>query len=187
MDMEEVRRRMAERGITQEQLGEALQLGQSAVSRLLNGKRGIKAHEAAIISTMLQIENVGYSPRRELPVIGRVAAGSWKDAIEDVTETMICPDDSVSQNAFVVVVDGDSMDKVVPDGGRIVVDPTDLALVDGKEYVVRNGDGETTFKRYHSNPARLEPCSHNPDHHTIFPGQDMFIVVGRVVWVMQRR
>jgi repressor LexA len=186
MDMEAVKARMKERGITQKMLAEALGIHQSGVSLMLRGERGVSAKEAAIISRMLEIENVGYSPVRELPVIGRVSAGNWREAVEDATETMACPEEGISQSAFVIEVDGDSMDEIVPDGGRIVVDPTDLDLIDGKAYVVRNGDGDTTFKVFRANPARLEPCSSNPNHHTIYPGQDMFLIVGRVVWAMQR-
>jgi repressor LexA len=47
--------------------------------------------------------------------------------------------------------------------------------------VIRNASGETTFKQYADQPARLEPCSHNDAHRTIFPGQEEFTVVGRVM------
>ena len=53
-------------------------------------------------------------------------------------------------------------------------------LVNGGYYIIRNGDGETTFKRYIENPARLEPCSSNPEHQAIYPGQSPFEVIGRV-------
>lgn len=184
--MEQIKRRMRERGVTQAALATALRIHPTAVSKLLSGKRDISASEAAIISRMLEIENVGYSPVRELPVIGRVSAGEWRDALGGATETMICPDERIADAAFVIEVDGDSMDKIVPNGGRIVVDPTDLDLVEGKAYVVRNGGGETTFKLFMANPARLEPCSNNPGHCAIFPGQDQFQIIGRVVWAMQR-
>lgn len=184
--MEEVRRRMKERGLNQEQVAKALGIHQSAVSNMLRGKRGISASEAADLSRLLEIEHIGYTPRRDLPVIGRVSAGNWREAVEEATETMPCPDLAVSKHAFIIEVDGDSMDEVVPDGGRIVVDPCDLDLIDGKAYVVRNQDGDTTFKRYRASPARLEPCSSNPIHDSIYPGRDMFQVVGRVVWAMHR-
>lgn len=184
--MEHVRQRMKERGISQEDLAAELRIHPTAVSKMLKGKRGVKAHEAAIISELLEIKNVGYSPTRELPVIGRVSAGDWRDAIEQSEERMACPDDCIAQDAFIVEVDGDSMDKIVPHGGRIVVDPSDLDLVEGKSYIIRNESGETTFKTYMANPARLEPCSNNPEHKPIYPGQDQFLIIGRVVWAMQR-
>ncbi|WP_371456382.1 LexA family protein [Thalassospira sp. MCCC 1A01428] len=49
--------------------------------------------------------------------------------------------------------------------------------------VATNG-GEATFKRYRSEPSRLEPASTNPKHQTIFP-QDEIRVIGRVVRVIQ--
>jgi SOS-response transcriptional repressor LexA len=92
---------------------------------------------------------------------------------------MPSPDKALSAKSFVVLVEGDSMDKVAASGDGVIVDPTDLDLVSGKYYVVRNGEGETTFKRYRENPARLEPCSTNPAHQTIYPGRDTFTVIGR--------
>jgi repressor LexA len=186
MDMENVKQRMKERGVTQEDLAKALRIHPTAVSKMLAGKRGVKAKEAALISELLEIKNVGYSPMRELPVIERTAAANWSDAVGDSEETMACPDESIAQNAFIIEVDGDSMAKIAPEGSRVVVDPTDRDLVEGKSYVIVNGDSEPTFATYMSNPARLEPCSTDPDQKAVLPGQDQFVIVGRVAWAMQR-
>lgn len=114
-----------------------------------------------------------------LPIVGLVAAGAWQEGFERVMGYMPSPDRSLSVESFVVVVEGDSMDKVAQPGEGIVVDPRDLDLIPGRYYVIRNGDGETTFKQYKDNPARLEPCSSNPAHTAIYPGRDEFHVVGR--------
>ena len=58
--------------------------------------------------------------------------------------------------------------------------PDDFELRDGKFYAVMK-DGETTFKRFRANPARLEPCSSNPAHGAIAIGREPFTVIGRVV------
>jgi repressor LexA len=92
---------------------------------------------------------------------------------------MPSPDRTLSRDAFVVIVEGDSMNLVAQEGEGVFVDPNDLDLIAGKFYIIRNGEGETTFKRYMDNPARLEPCSTNPSHQTVYPGRDVFTVVGR--------
>lgn len=165
------------------QAGFALLLGihPTAVSKLLAGKRRLKATEADTLRRffgLLEAEEQG-KPRL-LPIVGLVAAGAWREGFENIMGYMPSPDSSLSEDAFVVVVEGDSMDKVAKDGEAIIVEPRDRHLVAGKLYVVRNAHAEMTFKQYCENPARLEPCSTNEAHTTIYPGQEEFTVVGRV-------
>lgn len=77
-------------------------------------------------------------------------------------------------------VDGDSMDRVAPDGAIILVDRSDDRLIDGRYYVFSLGGGEATFKRYKRNPQRLQPFSTNPDHMSIPADNDDLYVFGRV-------
>lgn len=85
-----------------------------------------------------------------------------------------------------MTVTGDSMNRALPDGSVAVVDPDDLDLVARGIYVVMNGDGEATCKRFMPDPARLEPDSDNPAHKTIYPGRDHFTIIGRVIWRAER-
>lgn len=48
-------------------------------------------------------------------------------------------------------------------------------------YLVMNGDGEATIKRYREGPARFEPDSNNPEHKTVHLGGHHITVIGRVV------
>ena len=109
-----------------------------------------------------------------------LTAGAWRDGFEGVTDWIPAPDRTLSPDSFVVRVDGDSMDQVAQAGEQVIVDPRDLDLIAGKYYVVRNSEGQTTFKQYCDNPARLAPCSSNPRHQTIFIGREGFTLVGRV-------
>ena len=77
------------------------------------------------------------------------------------------------------------MDTVAGAGSIVLVDPDQLSLRDGRYYVVMNGEGETTFKQFRADPARLEPLSSNPEHRTIDLGQSPYTVVGRVVGTYQ--
>ena len=85
------------------------------------------------------------------------------------------------KNAFALKVAGDSMDLHVPAGFSVIIDPNDKALFQERLYVVLNSEGEATFKQYFDNPARLVPCSSNPEHKTIELGEEPYTVVGRVV------
>ncbi len=119
---------------------------------------------------------------REFSVLGDVPGGNWKEAVQTSRNRIPVPASEAPVQGYALRVQGDSMDLVVPDGTMIVVDPTDLDLWAGKCYVVMNDDGETTFKRYLDNPARLVPCSSNPEHREIPVGAGGYRVVGRVVW-----
>src|SRR3546814_5049052 len=95
---------------------------------------------------------------------------------------MPCPDPSFPKGVFALFIDGDSIDKIAPDGATIIVDPSDKLLVDRALYLMMNGTGGATVKLFFSDPARLEPCSNNPEHQTIYPGEEPFFVIGRVIW-----
>ena len=115
---------------------------------------------------------------RMTPVIGLVSAGAWREAIQHPDDEISVP--ATGGNTFALRVQGDSMDKVATEGDYVIVDPDKPGLLDGHLYVVRNDEGEATFKRYRANPARLEPCSNNPRHQTIMLGQANFSVIGKV-------
>ena len=180
-----IKQRMRELGLTQNDVALALNISRPAVSLMLSGKRKMSAQEAMTLSELLGVDNLGVASRK-LPVIGWVSAGAWREAVEVAEDMIISPDVSLSAEAFVLVVEGDSMDQVAPDGAHVVVDPQDRELITGRSYIVRNGDGDVTFKRFASEPARLEPVSSNTNHRTIQLGQDAVEVIGRVIWVMQR-
>ena len=120
-------------------------------------------------------------PFSTLPVVGKIAAGNWAEAIEHPDGYMPVPGARLSGREFLLQVRGDSMDKLVQDGGWVVVDPDAADLVPGKLYAVRNGDGDATFKRFELDPPRLEPCSNSTEHQAIRVGATPFTVIGRVV------
>lgn len=120
---------------------------------------------------------------RQHPVIGMVAAGNWREAAQETTRYIAAP--VKARNAFGLVVDGTSMDKIAPEGSVVMVDPDCFDLHDGGLYVVMNDDSEATFKRYRADPARLEPVSSDPDHGVIQLGRAPFSVIGKVVGVYQ--
>lgn len=118
-----------------------------------------------------------------VPIISWVQAGEFTDfdtlTIDDGQKTIAST--YIKNSTFALNVVGNSMDRIAPQGSVIIVDYEDKDLIDGKYYIIRNGNG-ASFKRYRAEPMRFEPHS-TQDHDIIFPHDGLFIV-GRVVQVM---
>ncbi|WP_167737402.1 LexA family protein [Sphingomonas parva] len=182
MDVEQLKKLMRERGESQVGLARLIGITPDKLSKTLGGKRNLKLEEANILRRYFGLDNAAPGKKTHmLPIVGLVSAGAWREGFEHVRGHMPSPDPALSRDSFVVIVEGDSMDRVVGEGEAVVVDPRQRELLPKRYYVVRNASGETTFKQYLDQPGRLEPCSHNPEHKTIFPGQEEFTIVGRVM------
>jgi repressor LexA len=192
MDVATLRALLRQRGIRQAELAAYLGIDQPKVSKILRGERQIKAAEMDRIRSLLTPGGAGAGAAqgtslRAIPIIGQVAAGNWKQAIEQPIASLPSPDPSIPAKAFALRVSGDSMDRFVDDGATVIVDPDDRTLYPGRFYVVLNDEGETTFKQFQADPPRLVPCSSNPAHREIAIGGDgRFDVVGRVIWRASR-
>lgn len=143
--------------------------------------RRFTAEETQILLRFLGQAQPEAKRARELPIIGLVPAGNWREAVEHPLGWMHSPDPSLPEETFVVRVEGDSMDNIAPEGTHIIVNPMDKQLVTRKLYVVRNADGEVTFKQFMADPARFVPVSSNSEHKPIIVGEDGFEIVGRAV------
>jgi repressor LexA len=188
MAYEAIREQMEEAGHRQSALANLLGVSPTAISKAFAGKRRFTAEEMDKIRSWLGPSiDIGGSVVGTIPVLSAVAAGSWREATAHSRSKMYKPDPAIPDHAIALDVEGDSMDLYVPDGGRIIFDPEDRSLWPRRFYVVQNGDGETTFKRFFADPARLEPCSTNPVHRPIVLGGDEpFTIVGRVIWQASR-
>ncbi len=180
-DRDLIRRALKERGLTQQDLARELCVSVASVGRLLRKERRLAATERDRAFAWLGISP---APLRHAPVIGLVAAGHWREAVQDPLGYIWC--EVGGPNTFALRVEGDSMNLLIPEGGYVAVDPDDRDLVAGRVYVVMNGDGEATVKKYSENPARLVPMSDNPAHHEIRLGTEPVVVVGRVIWKAER-
>lgn len=189
MAYEDIQQQLAASGKRQVDLANMLGILPNAISKAFAGNRRFTAEE------MDKIRNWFGGPQGVLPgdavdtipVLGRVAASGFSDPSAHTVGRMYKPDPSIPDRAIALDVEGDSMDLFVPEGGRVIYDPEDRALWPRRFYVVLNSAGETTFKRFFSDPARLEPCSNNPAHATIaLNGDEPYTIVGRVIWQASR-
>ena len=166
------------------QVAEALGIPSSRVAEMRRGARRIQPHEMAIVSKLLAMEDEQPSvrgfPVRLVPLVGRAPAGNWREAIEVPIGHIAVRKDKAGSNAFAVEIDGDSMNMILPEGGWAVIDPDQKHFYHKRVYLVMNGEGEATVKRYCDNPARLVPVSTNDAHGEIMLGEPV-TVIGRVV------
>ena len=124
----------------------------------------------------------GAIPVTAIPVVGEIAAGNWREAVQRSSMVIPAPLPSMPPQAFALEVSGDSMDLLVEDGAMIIVDPKDTTFFHKRYYAVLNEEGETTFKQYLGEPPRLVPCSSNPAHSEIPLGGQPVTVIGRIIW-----
>lgn len=177
------------KGMTQEQLAEKVGVHFTTIAKIERAERGLSVDMLAALARALGVAPIeiigegggnGLPPMRMVPLLGRIAAGNWREAINDPDGSIPVP--GAGENAFALRPDGDSMNLLVGDNAIIVIDPDDMELRDGSVYAMLNGDGESTFKRFRTGPMRLEPVSSNPEHKPILLGQEPFTVIGRVTY-----
>lgn len=182
-DRELVRSRMKEREVSRATLAEAVGLTHpSAVSKILAGDRQLKVEEAARIYDYLGLQPIEGRSTMAVPIIGLTAAGNWREAVEMPLGRMVIPSHVAGRRAFAVEVKGDSMDRLIEDGGWVVIDPDDHVLKAGKCYLIQNAEYGVTVKMYQAKPARFEPVSSNPDHKAFEVTELRYHILGRVVW-----
>lgn len=177
----------------------ALGVSQSTYAQHENGIRGIPKDKAPLYARRFKVSEEwllygkggnkpsfpeGAEPTMPIPLLGDVPAGPWAEAIKKSHHFIPAPAAGMPAAAYALKVRGDSMDRVARDGATIVVDPTDFDLFERRLFVVRNGDGEVTFKQYREGPARLVPCSTNAAHKVIPITSKDYEIVGRVIKII---
>ncbi len=120
---------------------------------------------------------------RGLPLVGRIAAGSLHEAIEqservDFYEMF----DPVDKNLFLLQVNGDSMiEDHISDGDFVVIRRQDTARK-GQIVAALTDEGEATLKRWYPerNRIRLEPANSTMKPIFVRNAQVLGVVVGVV-------
>jgi SOS-response transcriptional repressor LexA len=120
----------------------------------------------------------------QVPLLDSVTAGKLRSPssqipVEDVP--LLAFFDLGRGDFFALKVEGDSVDRVSPEGSTIVVNRADRTLVSGKFYVF-SLRGETTYKMWQGGEnAHLAPYSTNPSNKPIFFKKKSDLeVIGRV-------
>ena len=196
-----VERRLRELNVGAVEAAQSAGLERNYIRDLVEGKkRSFSQSKAEVVARALQwnlAELLGDAPIMhfsghgaaddisKIPLLDKVTAGKLKSPssqipIDDLP--LLAFADLGRGDFFALTVEGDSMDRLSPDGSIIIINQADRTLVAGRPYVISRR-GEATFKVWRSDPPRFSPYSTNPVHEPIFvkskeAAQGM--VVGRV-------
>lgn len=183
----EMIRQLDEKRVSGRGLADLLGIAPARITEMKKGTRRIQQDEMAVLAEFFGLgkpaDEASFGNVIWVPVIGLAAAGAWKDAIEVPAFAIPRVKIPNTNQAFAVLVDGDSMNQILPERSYAVVDPDQKRLTNKKVYLIQNGGGETTIKRFREGPARFEPVSTNPEHNVIHMGEHEITVIGRIVAV----
>lgn len=123
----------------------------------------------------------------ELPLLGRVAAGSPIEVIAG-TETIFVPEDMVGRKeTYVLQVKGDSMiDEQIRDGDYVIVESRKTARDGEMVIALLEGEKATLKKMYREGGGKIRLQPANARLKPIFVDQDDLQVQGVVIGVLRR-
>ena len=125
-------------------------------------KKGL-IHRETNMSRAIQLldDPTSAPPPSKLKLVGRIAAGSPIEAIEQADEELGFDEWEGADDKFALRVSGDSMiEEHIADGDFVVIRTQEHAR-DGQIVAVRDDEGEATLKRIYKekNRIRLEPAN----------------------------
>ncbi|WP_159715851.1 transcriptional repressor LexA [Geminicoccus flavidas] len=123
----------------------------------------------------------------DLPLYGKIAAGTPIEALADTTTTIDVPQFMLGEGEhYVLQVRGDSMiDAGIADGDLVVIQRSDTAE-SGAIVVALIEDREVTLKRLRKRGASIALEAANPTYETRIFGPHQVKVQGRLVGLMRR-
>ena len=160
------------------------EIDRAAVNKMVKGPRDVAADEMLAIEAITDVPVPSPYVPTQVPLIDWVTAGKMAEPrsqipVEDVP--LLAFADLGRGDFFALKVEGNSMDRISPEGSIIVVNRADRTLVSGKCYVF-SLRGATTFKLWHGgDPPYLAPNSWDGSHEPQFVKKMKDLeVVGRV-------
>jgi repressor LexA len=130
---------------------------------------------------------VAANDSRELPILGRIAAGTPIEAIQQERDRMPVPESILGAGEhFVLEIAGDSMINAgILDGDFVVIKRTDSAVSGDIVVALVNGE-EATLKRLRKKGASIALEAANPAYETRIFGPDQVAVQGKLVGLIRR-
>lgn len=181
------------KGWSQEMLGQAVGRAQNAISGWETGRTEPSRIDAMRIASRLgiplrEIENgpasadtllaqlIPYVPWVDVNTPQALGSVDLASRAESVAVS-----DLPDGEWFATDVTNDRMDRISPEGSRILVNKQDRRLLPGRAYIFER-DGQMIYGIYQAQPVpRIEPHSTNPLNKTVFlTDSDMWNVIGRV-------
>ena len=124
---------------------------------------------------------------RELPILGRIAAGTPIEAIQHERDRIPVPESMLGAGEhFILEIQGDSMINAgILDGDQVIIKRTDSAH-SGEIVVALVKGEEATLKRLRKKGASIALEAANPAYETRIFGPDQVQVQGRLVGLIRR-
>ena len=188
------------KGWTQKDLAKKIGTTQQQIARYESGDTDVKSSVlvkmsnamGVTISYLLGMENAALPNNStiDVPLYGRIAAGEPIEMVE-VEDSQPVPIKVHEKfpDAFLLRVEGDSMNRILPNGSYALIDPAQKEPISGKPYAVCVNGFDATIKRVRrlNNGFELVPDSTDPTYvPKVFnynePGTDPVTVIGRVVY-----
>ena len=188
------------KGWTQQDLAERMGTTQQTIQRYENGSRNLRASVLANLSRVLDVtvayllgmtdENDVVEQPVNVPLYGTNAAGNPLET--QSTEAFHPIPSEVHRrwpDAFLLRIEGESMNRILPNGCYALVDPCTEIDFDRQPYAVQVGDSDATVKRVHmiADGFELLPDSTDPTFRPmVYSSADQsegnLSIIGRVVW-----
>lgn len=164
-------------GLTQQELADRVGTSQPQIRRLESGDRELTRTWAERLAPALKTTAMKILFPDSDPADGQVRGRliSWVSAgallqpdvrpahDDDDVQWVYAPDLDPNGDWIVLRVDGDSMNRISPHDSLIFVNRKDRRLVPNACYVIADGEGGATYKRYRP-PNTWEPVSTNKEH-----------------------
>ena len=173
------------RGLSQQDLADLMETSQAAVQRWESGARNPRVSTLKKIgdacnvsisfllgmtdnpSVHADIASVVPSREMALPVFGRIAAGTPREALMQSDQTHDTPESlyAMHKRSFWLIVSGNSMNRLFPDGSLVLIDP-ELEVRNGDVGVVFVNGYDATLKRVYFDDGKiiLHPESYDPEY-----------------------
>jgi len=122
---------------------------------------------------------------REVPILGKVAAGKPLLSEENIEGVITIPDDMGSGKTFALQVKGDSMIGAgILDGDRVIVKQQGTA--ENGEIVCAVINGEATLKRFFKKDGVITLKAENEKYAPIVVSEGEFRIAGRIVGLLRK-
>lgn len=188
------------KGWSQQELADKMETTQQTIQRYESGARDIKSSVLIKLSSVLDVtisyllglENASIPNNStvDVPSYGSIAAGTPIEMVE-VKDSQPVPVKVHERfpKAFLLKVEGESMNRILPNGSYALIDPAQKEPISGKPYAVCVNGYDATIKRVVklSNGFELTPDSSDPTFRPIVydynePDTDPVTIIGRVVF-----
>lgn len=122
---------------------------------------------------------------KKIPVLGRVAAGWPNIKQEDVIDYIYIPGVEISNDAYALIVKGESMSPTLKDGDYVIFIRTDT-VYNGDIVILQDIWDETCIKRYRKKDNQIIFTSDNSEYPTIIPINENYNIIGKVITVWRK-